>query len=221
MLSLMAAPLARGQEATTAASLPEIVENYKVLKGQVDDLRDANAALERKVADLQSKLDSANAQLSKPSGNFASAEDLKAVQTALEDESKKRVADNEEVMKELKLIAKASAKGSTVAMAPTHPAPPTTVNDGADGTKMDGSKADGHPMMDAHPTPDGPGFTYIVKPNDTPTKIAKKLFEEKGIKITSDQIMAANPQVKDPKKLFVDEKLFIPAPKGVVDTASK
>jgi LysM repeat protein len=207
MLSLLAVPLARGQETTAAASLPEIVENYKILKGQVDDLRDANTALQHQVADLQSKIDALTAQQGKPSGDYASQDDLKALKAAIEDEDKKRLADNEEVLKELKLIAKAT-KTAGISALPAHPAatPEPVVEPTAPATEA---------------VADGPGFTYIVKSGDTPNKIAKKLFEEKGIKITGEEIMAANPKVKDPTKLWIGEKLFIPAPKAADDTASK
>ncbi len=208
MLSLLAVPVARGQESTAAASLPEIAENYKILKGQVEDLRDANAALERKLADLQSKIDALAAQQGKPSGDYASQDDLKALKTAIEDEDKKRLADNEEVLRELKLIAKATKTGG-ISAAPTHSASTPTTAPVVEPPA---------PIADAKP--DGPGFMYEVKANDTPNKIAKKLFEEKGIKITGEEIMAANPKVKDPTKLWIGEKLFIPAPKAAVDTAS-
>ena len=201
MISLLAVPLARGQESTTAASLPEIVENYKVLKGQVDDLRDANAALEKKIAELESKLDAVSSQQGKASGDYASQDDVKALKSAIEEEDKKRQADNDDVMKELKQIAKLTkSSGTTAVSIPTRDASPNPPPD-----------AVSHPDVPKQ-QPDGPGFTYVVKPNDTPTSIAKKLFAEKGIKVTADQIMAANPQVKDPKKLYIDEKLFIPAP---------
>jgi LysM repeat protein len=209
MLSLLAVPLVRGQETTAASSLPEVLENYKILKGQVDDLRDANTALQHQIADLQSKLDALTAQQGKPSADSVSQDDVKALRAAIEDEDKKRLADNEEVLKELKLIAKAT-KTAGISAIPTHSTPVTEPGPSAEPAT---------PVADAKP--DGPGFMYIVKSNDTPNRIAKKLFEEKGIKITGEQIMAANPSVKDPKKLWIGEKLFIPAPKAAVDTASQ
>jgi FtsZ-binding cell division protein ZapB len=201
MLSLLAVPLARGQETTAAASLPEIVENYKILKGQVDDLRDANTALQHQVADLQSKIDALTAQQGKPSGDYASQDDVKALKAAIEDEDKKRLADNEEVLKELKLIAKATKTAGISAM-PAHPAGGDT---GAGRLS---------PAPATAPVPDGPGFTYIVKSDDTPNKIAKKLFEEKGIKITGEEIMAANPKVKDPTKLWIGREAVHSRAKG-------
>ena len=206
MISLLAVPLARGQETPTAASLPEIVENYKTLKGQVEDLRDANTALKHQIDDMQAKIDALTAQQGKPSGNFASQDDVKALKDAIEAVDKKRMADNDEVLKELKQIAKLSGKSGGVTTATPRSTPVITPTE---------------PVADAPKQPDGPGFLYKVKSNDTPNKIAKKLFEEKGIKITGDQIMAANPKVKDATKLFIGQKLFIPLPKTAPETADR
>jgi LysM repeat protein len=204
MISLLAVPLARAQESTTTASLSEITENYKVLKAHVDDLTEENESLKHQITDLQTKLDALNAQQGKSSGEAASQDDVKSLKDAIEAVDKKRMADNEEILKELNQIAKLGKTGSIVAAAPAHPAPVSMPKE-----------------TSAQPArPDGPGFTYEVKPNDTPGKIAKKLFEEKGIKITGDQIMQANPQVKDATKLYIGQKLFIPLPKNASDTAN-
>jgi LysM repeat protein len=206
MISLLAVPLAWGQETPSAASLPEIAENYKILKGQLEDLRDANTALKRQIDDMQAKIDALTAQVGKPAGNFASQDDVKALKDAIEAVDKKRMADNDEVLKELKQIAKLSGKsgGTTIATPRATPATPPA-----------------EPVADTAKQPDGPGFLYEVKSNDTPNRIAKKLFDEKGIKITGAEIMAANPKVKDPTKLFIGQKLFIPAPKTTMDTADR
>jgi LysM repeat protein len=203
MISLLAMPLARGQETSTAASLPEIAENYKILQAHVQDLQDANAALKSQIADLQTKIDALTAQQGKPSGNYASPDDVKALKDAIEAVDKKRMADNEEVLKELKQIAKLGKSGGMTS-APPH---------------LDTTPAPAEPVADAA-KPDGPGFLYEVKSGDTPNKIAKKLFEEKGIKISGEQILTANPKVKDATKLFIGQKLFIPMPKTAPDTAN-
>lgn len=204
MISLLAVPLARAQESTTTASLSEITENYKVLKAHVDDLTEENESLKNKITDLQSKLDALGAQQGKTSGNAASQDDVKSLKDAIEAVDKKRMADNEEILKELNQIAKLGKTGNIAATTPAHPVPVSTPKEPA-----------------AEPTrPDGPGFTYEVKPDDTPSRIAKKLFEEKGIKISAGQIMQANPQVKDATKLYIGQKLFIPLPKTTSDTAN-
>jgi uncharacterized protein YukE len=206
MISLLAMPLARAQETPTAASLPEIAENYKILQGHVQDLQDANTALKHQIDDMQAKIDALTAQQGKSSGNFASQDDVKRLADAIDAVSKKQAADNDEVIKELKQIAKLSGKSGSMTTATPRSTPATPPVE---------------PVADTAKQPDGPGFLYEVKSNDTPNRIAKKLFDEKGIKITGAEIMAANPKVKDPTKLFIGQKLFIPMPKGTPETADK
>ena len=55
----------------------------------------------------------------------------------------------------------------------------------------------------------GKGYDYTVRSGDNPTKIAAALREQKGLKITSSQIVAANPGV-DWTRLKIGQKIFIP-----------
>ena len=57
----------------------------------------------------------------------------------------------------------------------------------------------------------------MVKPGDTLNKIAKKY------KVTVDQLLAANKQIKNPNKIAVGDEITIPviaAPSEVIDTSS-
>ena len=62
------------------------------------------------------------------------------------------------------------------------------------------------------PTATGPqkGYDYTIQRGDTLLAIAKA-YREQGIKVTTDQILKANPGL-DPKSLIVGKKIFIPAP---------
>jgi LysM repeat protein len=58
---------------------------------------------------------------------------------------------------------------------------------------------------------------YVVKPGDTLNKIAKKY------KVTVDQLLAANKQIKNPNKIAVGDEITIPViaePSEVIDTSS-
>ena len=54
------------------------------------------------------------------------------------------------------------------------------------------------------------GYEYKVAAGDTLLIIAKA-YRDQGIKVTSEQILKANPGL-DPKSLKVGQKIFIPAP---------
>ena len=62
------------------------------------------------------------------------------------------------------------------------------------------------------PAATGPqkGYDYTIQRGDTLLAIAKA-YREQGIKVTTDQILKANPGL-DPKSLIVGKKIFIPAP---------
>ena len=74
------------------------------------------------------------------------------------------------------------------------------------------------PSTSAVPTepPAATPIVYVVKPGDTLNKIAKKY------KITVDQLLAANKQIKNPNKIAVGDEITIPvaAPSDVIDTSS-
>jgi nucleoid-associated protein YgaU len=77
----------------------------------------------------------------------------------------------------------------------------------------------GGPSASTVPT-EAPAATptvYVVKPGDTLNKIAKKY------KLTVDQLLAANKQIKNPNKIAVGDEITIPviaAPSEVIDTSS-
>lgn len=64
------------------------------------------------------------------------------------------------------------------------------------------------PTTPAAPTPQ----VYVVKGGDNMTKIAKKFG------LTVDQVMTANPAIKDPNKIAVGDEINIPAPPSDVVT---
>jgi LysM repeat protein len=54
------------------------------------------------------------------------------------------------------------------------------------------------------------GYERTIAAGDTLSVIAAA-YRDQGIKVTSDQILKANPGL-DPKNLKVGQKIFIPAP---------
>jgi LysM repeat protein len=59
-------------------------------------------------------------------------------------------------------------------------------------------------------TPSGPqkGYYYAVQQGDSLSAIAKA-YRDKGVKVTTSQILAANPGL-DANKLYTGKKIFIP-----------
>jgi LysM repeat protein len=184
--ALVGGPVLRAQDAATE-------ERFNKLAGQIEDLRSNQESLTRKIDALGKEIESLHGQVEKPNGNYASDEDLKRLADAVREIDRKRLDDYEKIRAELKNLGKtlaASAPAVSKKSSPTHTDNPST-------------------------TPDKPnvpeqGFDYEVKSGDT-LSIIVKAYRDKNIKITTDQILKANPGLK-PEKLRVGQKIFIPAP---------
>jgi LysM repeat protein len=191
LLSLLAtAPMMRAQDSSAAADLArkEAEENYKSLKGHVEDLIDARTEQDKRLSALAKEISELREQASKPTGNYASQDDLKRLAEAIQEIDKKREADKELILKEIAKLGKVVTAPPPV----SHPKPqvvePLPVSSGND-----------------------LGYTYKIKKGDTYSVIAQA-YREQGIKVTSEQIAKANPNV-DSAKLKVNQEIFIPAPK--------
>jgi len=189
---LLTTSVLRGQDAVAAAAQAEreaAEERYKRLNSAVEDLLAAQTEQQRRTATLAREVESLREQASKPAGNYASQEDLRKLAEKLQELDKKREADKELILKEIerlgKLITGSSDKGKKP---PSRPAGEA----GASGT------------------PGEKGFEHVIASGDTLSTIAQA-FREKGIKITVDQILKANPKL-DATKLKVGQKIWIPAP---------
>ena len=181
MTALLAAPMvSSAQDAATEERLNKLSAQMEVLIEAKDAQNKKIDALESQVRDLQS-------QLNKPSGNYASADDLKQVADAVEKVDKKRVADNERVLNELEKLGKTlgGVSGGRRTSPPVEPTKATI-------------------------DPSAPHFEYTVQAGDSLGAIVKA-YREKNIKVTVAQILAANPGLK-PETLKAGKKIIIPAP---------
>ena len=182
MTALLATPvLAPAQDAATEERLNQLSAQIDVLKEAKEAQNKRIDALEKQVGDLQS-------QLNKPSGNYASTDDLKQVADAVKEVDKNRKADNEKVLNELEKLGKTLGGGSgghhTSSVTPTDTPKPTF-------------------------DPNTPHMEYPVQAGDNLSAIAKA-YTDKGIKVTVKQILAANPGLKA-ENLKPGQKIIIPA----------
>lgn len=184
---LCAAPAVRAEDAAAAAAArQESEENYKILKGNISDLTEANTALRKRIDSLEREISELRAQVAKPAGIFATPEDLKHLADAIEEIDKKREADKKLILKEISDLGRSlSHSGSHVRETPPE-----------------------EEKILAPANPDQPTFTYVVKEGDYLSTIAKA-YREKGIKVTVDQILAANPGLKA-NALVPRMKILIP-----------
>jgi TolA-binding protein len=175
--------LARAQDAATQQLVDEI-------NGRIQNLTEMQAAQGKKIADLEKQISDLSDKLNQPAvNNSASADDLKKLAEQVKDLAKKQQDDNDLVLKELENLGKG---GST---------PPT------------GHKPPAASIDNPTPATGGPqnGYYYTIQDKDTLSAIAKAYSTELKIKITPEQIQAANPGL-NPKNLIVGKKIFIPNP---------
>ncbi|HEY5346285.1 MAG TPA: LysM peptidoglycan-binding domain-containing protein [Verrucomicrobiae bacterium] len=179
--------LARAQDAATQQQIDK-------LYGQIQDMQAAQelqakrlSALEKQISDLTDKVNSPAASTG------ASAEDLKALATQVQEIDRKRQDDRELILKQIGNLA--TAAGGSPPSHKSKPAPDTTAAGG------DNSATPATPQK---------GYDYTIAAGDTLSAIAKA-YHAQGVKVTASQILKANPKL-DPAKLYVGQKIFIPDP---------
>ncbi len=190
---LLMTPALQGQDAAAAAAAARAEreeERYKRLNSAVEDLLAAQTEQQRRIAALTREVESLREQASKPTGNYASQEDLRKLAEKLQEIDKKREADKDLILEKIEQLGK-SITGPTGGKGKKPPAVPKgdTGSSGASAEK---------------------GFEHIIASGDTLSTIAQA-FREKGIKVTADQILKANPKL-DATKLRVGQKIWVPAP---------
>lgn len=160
-------------------------ERLNKLSARIDVLLEAKDAQDKRIEDLARAVNALQQQINKPSPNYASQEDLKNLADKIREVDQKRQDDNEQILKSIK----SELKKLPLSM-PSAPSRPTTT---ATSTAV----------------PDK-GYEYVIQSGDTISAVVSA-YRDQGIKVTTEQIVNANPGLK-PEKLRVGQKIFIPAP---------
>jgi len=192
------------QNATTAAAIAEkqdTEEHFKRLTADLENLQSANAALQKKFAALEEEISKLREEQTRAASNTSAQEDLKRLPEKIQEVDKKREADRDLILSQLKklgeTLAAPSPRGKKNSAAIPDESSPHSSSKSADA----GSPEKGYP--------------YTVQDGDTLGVILRDLnaqFKSKGMKsITMKQVMAANPTV-DWNRLRIGQKIFIPAP---------
>jgi LysM repeat protein len=183
MMALLAAPM------IVSAQDAAMEERLNQLSAQIDVLKEAREVQNKKIEALEKQVGELQSQVNKPSGDYASSEQLKKVADAVTEVDKKRKADSENVADQLEKIRKALIPGGGGSGRRTS-TPPT-----------DASK----PPFDAS----APHMEHKVEPGETLSAIVTA-YRNKGVKITLSQVLAANPGLK-PENMKVGQTIIIPA----------
>jgi phage tail protein X len=174
---------ARGQDAATQQQLDK-------LSGQIQDMIETQAAQARRLDALEKSIGDLQEKLSQPAvNNSASADDLKKLAEQVQEIDKKRQDDNDLILKQIASLGKAGG-----GLTPSHRTTPTVSTNNSE-TNATGPQK---------------GYDYTIAAGDMISTIAKA-YRAQGVKVTSDQILKANPGL-NPNSLIVGKKIFIPDP---------
>jgi nucleoid-associated protein YgaU len=186
-LALWTAPALRAEDAATE-------ERLNKLAGRIDDLVAGQESLRNRIQALEREIEAVREQASKPTGNYASQEELKRLADAVKDVDQKRMKDAEQVQAQFVKLSKVVA------------APPTASK------KLAVNSSSEHPAMEGSAAPEKGFGEYTIQKGDTLSLIVQA-YRDKNIKLTAEQIVKANPGLV-PEKLRVGQKIWIPAPQS-------
>ena len=153
------------------------------------DLQEDKANQRKQIEALSKEIQALREAQSQPNTSYATHDELRKLAERVQEIDKKREADKELILKEIQQL------GRTVANPPPVKAPKKEIT--ADSVKKDG--------------PADKGYEYVVQSGDSLSLIAAA-YKEKGVKVSVDQILKANPGLKA-EKLKVGQTIFIPSSK--------
>lgn len=189
-------------------------EDVRRLNGTVEALGEGQESLRKQIQSLKDQLEklrSENAQLRQElAGNrdMVTREQLNQVVEQLREVDRKRAADAEYVKAQLADIARDVNK--SLAAAVKEPVKESSKPRGSTRPpEPKGTSDSGSPPAPEVKLPDYM-YEHVVKSGETLGAIITAYNQEKGLKITTAHVMAANPGLKDPKRIRVGQKLNIP-----------
>jgi LysM repeat protein len=187
----LAACTGQAQDAATQQQLDK-------LAGQIQDLTDAQMTQNKRLDTLEKEINELTDKVNQQpaANNYATTDDLKKLAEQLQEIDQKRQDDRDLILKQLKELAKVGANSSRHVVAPPDDNPPADNGSATHDSTAANVAQNGHP--------------YIIAKGDTLGAIARA-YQEKGVKVTVKDIIAANPGL-DATKLYVGKKIFIPDP---------
>jgi LysM repeat protein len=161
-------------------------ERLDKLSGQIEDVIATQRAQQKQLESLAREIDSLREAAARHTGNYASQDDVKHLADAIKDVDRKRMEEGKNIAKQVQDIGAMITKEAARRPAP---APVET-------------KAD-KPVNEK-------GYSHTVQSGDTLSTIVQA-YREKNVKVSTEQILKANPKLK-PEKMKVGDKIWIPAP---------
>ena len=184
LVSLVNPPVIKAQD--NSLQNRALLENVNRLQGQLNDLLQSYNALKKELDLLKSESRRTRAEILKNKSNITQS-DIDALAKTIREVDRKRSADKELILKEIRSIAKSSIRN--IATTPQHEKPV-------------------RPQK---------GFDHTVQNGETISAIISAYNEQlkkDGVKkrITLNSVLKANPKL-NPRSIQIGQNLFIPDPR--------
>jgi hypothetical protein len=189
----------RAEDASAIADRQAGEERYQKLVAKLEELSEKYDLQQKRMAQLEADLKAVRDEQSKPNTDVVGRDELKQLALQVKEIDKNRASDKEQILDQIKQLAQVPAVPATPTPKKTKVKKPVVETPTDTTTDAGGDK-------------NYEGYEYVIKPNDTISKIVAA-YREQGVKVTSAQILKHPLNAKvDPAKLKVGQKVFIPAP---------
>jgi TolA-binding protein len=193
-----------------AQGLQVDVEEFRRLQGELADLRDAHSAAQKRISELNRRVDSlmeaikeANQKANLKMEDAVTREELKKVIDRLAEVDEKRESDRKVVLEQLEKLGKALQQPSMASR-----------DNGRNRSPRDNSNGRGQKEEPAEPIT-GKFYPHKVAENETFGEIIQAYnaaLKEKGLKpIKTADVKKANPGF-DPNRIRVGQEILLPVP---------
>jgi len=180
----LAAQDATAADAAAVAEKQYLEERYQRLQTAVEDLQATQARLQKRIGGLAGELHALREEHARAATRAVTHDDLKKLWDRIQELDRKREEDKKLILEEIRRLA-----AVPVPEPPPKRQPTLEPLGGSEALK---------------------GYEYVIQQDDTLSAIVLA-YKKKGVKVTLDQVLKANPNLK-PKQLHVGQKVFIPDP---------
>ena len=191
VIAALALTSLRAQDSATQQQLDQ-------LSGRLQDLLEGQARLGKRLDGMDKEISDLRDKANTPVVNDSpSREELRKLAKTVQELAEKQQADKDLILDNIKQLGRAMS---------AEPATSGKKNNKGGGKKTEIAN------VEEPATSSGPlvGHEYKVQPGDS-LGVIVKAFRDKGVKVTTSQVLKANPGL-DANKLYVGKVIFIPDP---------
>lgn len=206
--------------ADLAAVRAELAEDNKLVRTDFNSLEQRVEILAKNVQQLSDALRRTEAEnrslreaISKATVGLTTRKELEQVLEQLKEVDKKRVDDGKAIRDSLGHLGEQLDKIGRLAATPAPVSPSVTEDRRKPNRDPERSPSTSTPPRNDETELPSEFYEHVVQERETLGMIIAAYNKEHNLKIRMNDVLKANPRLKDPKKIFVGMKLRIPAVK--------